>query len=92
MACRNSYAEQLEVETHFNKSNTLETYWTGLTRSSSGTTYGWQDGTQIGVGYPSDTNPYGEGSPCQCSGAGLREYGQVLNLCEGIVLGRFARP
>lgn len=57
----NTYAEQLAVEMHFNKSGIsigLETYWTGLERL--GNLHYWPDGTSIGNGVPSDTNPYGE--------------------------------
>jgi hypothetical protein len=54
----NSYQEQLAVETHFNRSSTLQTYWTGLQRV--GNNHYWQDGTSIGNGVPSNTNPYGE--------------------------------
>jgi hypothetical protein len=54
----NTHAEQLAVEMHFNKSSLLETYWTGLERS--GNVHYWQDGTSIGNGVPSNTNPYGE--------------------------------
>ncbi len=46
-----------QVETYFNKTAQLATYWIGLTKL--GNIYTWYDQTTIGTGTTSDGNPYG---------------------------------
>jgi hypothetical protein len=47
-----------QVETYFNKTAVVATYWIGLFKS--GSIYYWQGGGFAGTGITSDANPYGE--------------------------------
>ena len=47
----------LQIETYFNKTVQLATYWIGLTKL--GNIYTWYDQTTIGTGTTSNGNPYG---------------------------------
>jgi hypothetical protein len=52
-----TFAEQLQVETYFNKTAMLATYWIGLYKS--GNLYYWLGGGDAGTGETTDANPYG---------------------------------
>lgn len=53
-----SFAEQLQVETYFNRTGQLATHWIGLYKS--GSIYYWLGGGYAGTGVTSDANPYGK--------------------------------
>jgi hypothetical protein len=65
-----TFAEQLQVETYFNKTAMLETYWIGLYKS--GSMYYWLGGGDAGTGVTTDANPYGASLTHAAPGAGYR--------------------